>query len=62
VIFGLVVGAGFRSKAHLGNRAVLTACFPQAEPRQRNKSKRFQSLDYVIQLSSNLRKSSIDRS
>ena len=44
------------------NGAVFTACFPQIKtPHVGIKSKRFQSLGYVIQLSSNLRKSSIDR-
>ena len=43
--------------------ATFTACFPQArDPVRQLKSKRFQSLASVIQLSSNLRKSSIDRS
>ena len=44
------------------NGATFTACFPQAKPRLRPKVKRFQSLDAVIQLSRNLRKSGIDRS
>jgi signal transduction histidine kinase len=39
----------------------LLPVFPRQRPRPRIKVKRFQSLGDVIQLSSNLRKSSIDR-